>query len=53
MMNKRLKIEKKKQEHFLNQKKIIEQYKEKKKETESLLRIGYFKKEKVGIYFSI
>jgi hypothetical protein len=49
IMGKRLKIEKQKQHHYEEQKKLIEEYRQRKQETESLLRISYTSKGKVDI----
>lgn len=47
-INKRLKIEKKKQEQLEYQRKMLQHYREKKQETENLLRISSHKKSKLN-----
>jgi hypothetical protein len=44
--SKRLKIEKRKNDHFENQKMLLEKFREKKRETENLLRLSYDKPSK-------
>lgn len=49
VLSKRLMIEKQKQHHYEEQKKQIEKYRQRKQETENLLRISYNPKGKVDI----
>ena len=49
-IDKRIKIEQRKQVYFDNQKKLIDEYRERKMETENLLRISFQKKPNVNMY---